>query len=107
VKNVVPEKDVLLVLAYRLERSDKVPGSCNPMIIDIGVFRMIDMIAARDKRLIEAGGLWFGDYETPAVLSKVGRAKLVRGEPVDASGYGRKSSEGRDDNEDTNFGKLS
>jgi hypothetical protein len=32
----------------------------------------------------------FGNYETPAVISKVGKAKLAKGEPLDMTVYGRK-----------------
>jgi hypothetical protein len=48
----------------------------------------------------------FGNYETPAVISKVGKVKQAKGLPLDTTVYGRKESEGRDFNEDTNFGKL-
>jgi len=57
-------------------------------------------------RMENCGGKWFGNYETPAIPSKIGKQKLKRGQPLDTSGYGRKESEGRDFNEDTNFGKL-
>ena len=33
---------------------------------------------ARDKRLTATGGRWFGNYETPAVISKVGRPRGSR-----------------------------
>jgi len=62
-------------------------------------------LRARDKRLSDSGGRWFGDYETPAVPSKIGREKLRKGASLEES-YGRKESEGKDYNEDTNFGKL-
>ena len=39
-------------------------------------------------------------------LSKRGQAKVLQGLPVDTSVYGCKESEGKDFNEDTNFGKL-
>ena len=67
---------------------------------------MIDCIEARDHRLKEAGGVWFGNFETPTIVSKVGKQKLSNGGQTDNSLYGRKESEGRDYNEDTNFGKL-
>lgn len=56
--------------------------------------------------MTDAGGQWFGDYDTPTVLSQAGRKKRAEGQPLDASSYGRKESEGKDYNEDTNFGKL-
>ena len=75
-------------------------------IIDIGIFSTIECIRARDKRLEACDGRWFGNYETPAILSKLGRAKVKNGIAPDSTTYGRKESEGRDYNEDTNFGKL-
>lgn len=67
---------------------------------------MIECIRARDYRLTSSGSRWFGDYETPAILSKQGSEKIKKGLELDTSVYGRKESEGRDYNEDTNFGKL-
>ncbi len=106
VKNVNRSTDVLLVLAYQLQPGPDEPDMFSPVVTDVGVFSMIDCIRARDQRLTDGGGKWFGDYETPAVLSKMGKAKLAKGEPLDHGVYGRKESEGRDYNEDTNFGKL-
>jgi hypothetical protein len=105
-KNVDPAHDVLMVLAYQLGVNRYEPQIVSPTIIDIGLFPVIDCILARDKRLTERGGKWFGDYETPAVLSKSGKLKKKCGLPIDDSQYGRKASEGKDFNEDTNFGKL-
>ena len=104
-KNVIGNKDVLLVVAYQLQPDKKDARLYVPTIIDLGVFSMIECIRARDKRLVDAGGKWFGNYETPAVLSKVGRDMKKRGE-VPHDSYGRKESEGKHYNEDTNFGKL-
>ena len=67
---------------------------------------MIELVNARDQRLLESGGRWFGDYETPCILSNKGVKKSKLGIPLDTSSYGRKQSEGKDFNEDTNFGKL-
>ena len=67
---------------------------------------MIEIVEARDKRMAEGGGRWFGNYETPTILSKVGRRKHRKGVKLNRSAYGRKESEGKDFNEDTNFGKL-
>jgi hypothetical protein len=106
VKNVKPDLDVLLILAYQL-RPDHVDADLySPTVIDIGLFPMIEAIRARDFRLEQGGGKWFGDYETPTVLSKLGTAKKRAGRPVNYDSYGRKESEGHDLNEDTNFGKL-
>lgn len=105
-KNVEPATDALLVVAYQLRPLVDDQDIFSPTIIDLGVFSMIECIRARDFRLIEGGGRWFGEYETPAVLSRKGKAKIAVGDPVDETGYGRKESEGYDFNEDTNFGKL-
>lgn len=106
VKNVDPGNDALLVIAYQLQPHAEDPEFVSPTIIDIGVFSMIECIEARDTRLISRGGRWFGDYETPTVLSRIGRRKARLREALDTTTYGRKESEGRDFNEDTNFGKL-
>ena len=106
VKNVRPMTDVLMVVVYQLRTHDNEDDVFSPTIVDIGLFPMIDCIRARDDRLERSGGKWFGNYETPCMPSKIGRGKLERGEPLDVSSYGRKESEGKDLNEDTNFGKL-
>lgn len=105
-KNVNPKTDVLMVLAYEMVQQPHDPDLFSPTIIDVGLFPMIDCILARDDRLTRSGGKWFGDYETPCVPSKIGRHKLKRGETLDETTYGRKKGEGKDFNEDTNFGKL-
>lgn len=104
-KNVDPTRDAMLVIAYRLEAQDADPNIISPKIIDLEVFSMIELIEARDQRL-EREGRWFGNYETPTILTKRGKMKRDRGEPLDTTSYGRKESEGKDFNEDTNFGKL-
>lgn len=104
-KNVLPERDLLFVLAYQLRPLPSERDTYSPTFVDIGLFPMIECVRARDHRLTSRGGRWFGDYETPAVISAAGRRKLDNGRPLDAS-YGRKESEGKDYNEDTNFGKL-
>ncbi len=106
VKNVDAGRDVLLVLAYQLQPSKEQPALYTPTIIDLGVFSMAACINARDQRLADGGGRWFGNYETPVVLSKRGRHKVKRGRSLRTTSYGRKESEARDYNEDTNFGKL-
>jgi hypothetical protein len=105
-KNVDPARDALLLIAYQLQEKVDDPDLVVPTIIALEVFVMIDLVEMRDKRLVDAGGRWFGNYETPAVLSKRGRKRKARGLPLDDQSYGRKESEGRDFNEDTNFGKL-
>ena len=106
VKNVVPETDAMLVIAYRLEEATNQPDAVTPTIIDLDVFSMIELVEARDRRLVKSGDLWFGDYETPCIPSKVGAQKKKQGLPLDTTTYGRKADEGKDYNEDTNFGKL-
>lgn len=106
VKNVVPTTDVMLVIAYQLRPLASDGNLFSPTIIDMGLFPMIDCVKARDHRLTSRGGRWFGDFETPCVLSKIGRGKMKREESINCAMYGRKESEGHDYNEDTNFGKL-
>jgi hypothetical protein len=106
VKNVVPSTDALLIVGYQLRPHATIHGALTPTIIELDVFSVIELVRARDNRLTGKGGRWFGNYETPCVLSRVGRAKLLRGESVSTASYGRKESEGQDYNEDTNFGKL-
>jgi len=109
VKNVDPAHDVMLLIAYRLEVNDELEShlaTVSPTIIDFDIFSMIELVEERDKRLIANGGRWFGDFETPTILSNLGKVKKSRGEQLDESSYGRKESEEKDYNEDTNFGKL-
>lgn len=105
-KNVIPKTDVLLVIAYSLEENLQNPNCYSPTIKDLGIFPVYNCILARDKRLYSCNGGWFGDFQTPAILSNKGKLKLSEGQALDYSKYGRKESEGRDFNEDTNFGKL-
>ena len=106
VKNVVPSTDAMLLIAYQLHAAPGRHDAATPTIIDLEVFSMIELVEARDTRLIESGGRWFGNYETPCILSRVGLEKIEEGVELDTSTYGRKESEGKDFNEDTNFGKL-
>jgi hypothetical protein len=101
---VRPHEDALMVLAYRLDPLAEDPDTFCPRVIDIGVFSAYDCVEARDKSLYENGGRWFG--ETPVVVSRRGAARLLRGEALDTTRYGRKEAEGADFNEHTNFGKL-
>src|ERR1043166_3969494 len=73
---------------------------------DFGFFSMIECVRARDHRLKETGGMWFGDYQTPAILSKAGKKVRASRRKLKTAVYGRKESEGHHFNEDTNFGKL-
>lgn len=106
VKNVDPELDAMLLIAYRIEVDDRNLDSAVPRIIDLELFSMIELVEARDKRMTDGGGRWFGNYETPTILSKIGQNKVSNGTALDTNIYGRKESEGKDFNEDTNFGKL-
>lgn len=106
VKNVDPSTDTVLVIAYRLQEAAGRSDAVTPTIIDLEVFSAIELVEARDGRLIECGGRWFGEYETPCIPSRIGRKKRREGVPLDTSTYGRKAGEGKDYNEDTNFGKL-
>jgi hypothetical protein len=106
VKNVDTERDALLVIAYQLRPHVDNTDLVSPTIVDFDVFPMSDLITARDKRMTDRGGRWFGTYETPTILSKAGRKKLKEGRRLNITSYGRKESEGKDFNEDTNFGKL-
>ena len=105
-KNVQPDDDALLILVYQLEPTRADPTLLSPVVVDLGIFPVVDCIMARDHRLTSRGGRWFGDYETPAVLSKAGKRKVKSGVTPNIEFYGRKESEGHDFNEDTNFGKL-
>lgn len=106
VKNVDPASDALLIVAYQLRPNRSMPDLFSPTVIDLGIFSMIECIEARDKRLASKGGRWFGNYETPVILSRIGAEKIRQSLVTDTTSYGRKESEGRDYNEDTNFGKL-
>lgn len=105
-KNVLPQKDLMMVVVYRLDPLKNRPELYAPTIIDVGLFPVIECIRARDSRLKERGGLWFGDLTVPVVLSNLGRNKKAAGEPLNYEFYGHKEGEGWDFNVDTNFGKL-
>lgn len=105
-KNVQPQKDALLILSYQLQPTKDQPELLTPVIYDVAIFPVIECVNARDHRLEASGGIWFGDYETPTILSKAGKIKRAQSAELDRTAFGRKESEGRDFNEDTNFGKL-
>lgn len=124
-KNVQPDKDLLLVIAYALMEDKDKPGFYSPTIIDLNVFPVYECILARDRKMYKSNGGWFGNFETPTILSKIGKTKLKaintidqsslskakkeknkKGLTINRSSYGRKESERKDLNEDTNFGKL-
>jgi hypothetical protein len=105
-KNVDATHDAMLVIAYQLQPHKEDANAVSPTIIDLATFSMIELIEARDKRMIDGGGRWWGNFETPTILSKCGKAKLRQGTPLDTTSYGLKESEGKDFNKDTNFGKL-
>ena len=76
VKNVVSHTDALLVIAYQIQPQQQNPELVSPTIIDLGVFSMIELIEARDNRMILGGGRWFGNFDTPTVLSKQGKENM-------------------------------
>lgn len=105
-KNVQADTDLLLVIAYALMESKTKPGFFSPTIIDFELFPVYECILARDRRMYDSNGGWFGQFETPTILSNQGKRKEESGDDIDYSSYGRKENEGKDLNEDTNFGKL-
>ncbi len=105
-KNVQADKDLLLVIAYALIESNTKPGFFSPTIIDFELFPVYECILARDRRMYDSNGGWFGHFETPTILSNQGKRKKANGLDIDYSSYGRKEDECKDLNEDTNFGKL-
>ena len=105
-KNVIPDKDMLLVIAYALKERKYNPNIYSPTIIDLNIFSVYECILARDRRMYDSHGGWFGFFETPTILSNKGKRKLSANIAIDYSSYGRKENEGKDLNEDTNFGKL-
>ena len=105
-RNVDAERDALLVLVYELEPRRDDASLLSPTIVDLGLFPVIECVRARDARMTAGGGRWFGDYQTPTILSAIGKKNLKAGVPLDLQNYGRKKDERRDFNEDTNFGKL-
>jgi hypothetical protein len=106
VKNVDADSDALLLLVYELEPVRNDPTLLSPTIVAVGLFPVIECIKARDHRMTSGGGRWFGNYETPTILSKAGRKANANGIELNEAGYGRKESEGYHFNEDTNFGKM-
>lgn len=89
-KNVQPDKDLLLVIAYALMENREKPDFFSPTIIDFEVFSVYECILARDRRMYDSYGGWFGQFEIPTILSNQGKRKMSTGEPVDYSSYGRK-----------------
>lgn len=106
VRNVDAERDALLVLVYELEPRKDDKTLLSPTIVNLGLFPVIECVKARDARMEAGGGRWFGDFQTPTILSAVGKKNMRAGAALDMLNYGRKKDEGRDFNEDTNFGKL-
>jgi hypothetical protein len=106
VKNVIPDRDALLLLVYQLAPLPEDATLLSPTIKSIGVFPVIECIRARDHRMAEAGGRWFGKFETPTILSRTGKKIVNAGGVLNIERYGRKESEGWHFNEDTNFGKM-
>jgi hypothetical protein len=91
---VDPSADALLVAAAQLQEFG---DRAYPVIVDIGVFSMVDCVIARDRRLALSPGKWFG--KVPKVLTNAAR-KVVSDESelVDLPESSFET--------DTNFGKL-
>lgn len=92
VRVVDPAKDALMVVAAQPQITEE--DICRPVVVDVGVFSMIECIRARDQRLLMAGR-WLHDT-VPQVVKKASRGKFMRGEPLTDADYEK----------DTNFGKL-
>lgn len=90
-ENVDPAKDVLMLAAVQLREFN---GLCYPVIVDVGIFSMIECIRARDGRLTKLGGRWHN--RVPQVVKKTSSTKYRKEIPLVDSDYEK----------DTNFGKL-
>jgi len=91
--NVIdPKNDALLLAAVRLQ--EDAGGDCTPHIIDVAVFSMVECVRARDDRLRETGGKWFG--RMPKVVKKASIHKWRAGQELTEADFEK----------DTNFGKL-
>jgi hypothetical protein len=88
---IQPENDALLIAAVQLIEEDNI---CLPVIVDIGVFSMVECIRARDKRLTDTGGRFINNL--PKVISKKGFRKMRNEEMLTDTDFEK----------DTNFGKL-
>lgn len=88
---IQPENDALLIAAVQLKEEN---GLCSPFIVDIGIFSVVEVVRARDKRLFDTGGKWIDNL--PKVISKRGALKLKSGQELTDGDYEK----------DTNFGKL-
>lgn len=88
---IQPENDALLIAAVQLREEN---GLCSPYIVDIGIFSVVDVVRARDQRLLDTGGKWIGNL--PKVISKKGAQKIKEGKTLTDADYEK----------DTNFGKL-
>lgn len=91
IANVNPSKDILLMTAVQLHQFDQY---CHPVVIDIGLFPMIDCIKSRDERMYRLGGRWNG--KIPQCVKKSSIGKFLRGESLTDEDY----------QHDTNFGKM-
>ena len=90
-ENVNPSRDLLMLAAVQLQEID---GVCYPVIIDIGVFPMLDCIRARDNRLTNGGGRWHNGV--PQVVKRSSMRRYQQGLPLTDDDFEK----------DTNFGKL-
>jgi hypothetical protein len=88
---IQPDNDVLLIAAVQLIEID---NFCSPVIMDLGVFSMIECIRSRDARLMESGGQWINGIAK--VISLKGLLKKKNNLTLTNDDY----------EPDTNFGKL-
>lgn len=88
---VNPLKDILLMAAVQLYQFEQF---CYPVIIDIGLFSMLECIKARDARMLRLGGRWNG--KVPQCVKKTSIEKFLSGQNLIDEDY----------QHDTNFGKM-
>jgi len=75
--DVHPSEDILLMAAVQLRQTEQF---CYPVIIDIGLFPMVDCIKARDERMLRLGGRWNG--KVPQCVKKTSIEKFLKGESL-------------------------
>ena len=68
---------MLLVISYALKERTDNPNLFSPTIINLDIFPVYDCILARDRRMYNSHGGWFGYFETPTILSNQGKQKMV------------------------------
>ncbi len=91
INDINSAKDALMLTAVQLQEFN---GLCYPVIIDVGLFSMIECIRARDDRLLSTGGRWYNGI--PQVVKKSSQSKYRKNRRLTNKDYEK----------DTNFGKL-